>query len=59
MTHFWLNKGLVAAGIVAKYSVAYWAISGIAVALQIAMIVLVWMLARKHFAPMPKTAVPA
>ncbi|WP_420396526.1 TsoY family (seleno)protein [Nioella sp.] len=59
MTHFWLNKGLVAAGIVAKYSVAYWAISGIAVALQLGMIVLVWMLARKHFAPAPKGAVPA
>lgn len=59
MTQFWLNKGLVAAGIIAKYSVAYWAISGIAVALQIGVIVLVWMLARKHFAPMAKTAVPA
>jgi len=59
MTHFWLNKGLVAAGIVAKYSVAYWAISGIAVAFQFAMIVLVWMLARKHFKPVSGAAVPA
>lgn len=59
MTQFWLNKGLVAAGIVAKFSVAYWAISGIAVALQVAMIVLVWMLARKHFSPVAKDAVPA
>ena len=59
MTHFWLNKGLVAAGIVAKYSVAYWAISGVAVAFQFAMIVLVWMLARKHFKPVSGAAVPA
>ena len=59
MTHFWLNKGLVAAGIVAKYSVAYWAISGVAVAFQFAMIVLVWMLARKHFTPVSGAAVPA
>lgn len=59
MTHFWLNKGLVAAGIVAKYSVAYWAISGVAVAFQLAMIVLVWMLARKHFKPVSGAAVPA
>jgi len=59
MTHFWLNKGLVAAGIVAKYSVAFWAISGVAIALQVAMIVLVWMLARKHFAPVAEDAVPA
>ncbi|WP_370253489.1 hypothetical protein [Nioella sp.] len=59
MTHFWLNKGLVAAGIVAKYSVAYWAISGVAVAFQFAMIVLVWMLARNHFKPVSGAAVPA
>ena len=59
MTHFWLNKGLVAAGIVAKYSVAYWAISGVAVAFQFAMIVLVWMLARKHFKPLSGAALPA
>jgi hypothetical protein len=59
MTHFWLNKGLVATGIVAKYSTAYWAISGIAVGLQFGMIVLVWMLARKHFTPVSNTAVPA
>jgi hypothetical protein len=27
MIHFWLNKGLVATGLVAKFSVAYWSIS--------------------------------
>lgn len=51
MVQFWLNKGLVAAGLITKFSVAYWAVSGIAVALQVAMIALVWMLARKHFRP--------
>ncbi len=59
MTHFWLNKGLVAAGIVAKFSATYWAISAVAVGLQIAMIVLVWMLGRKHFAKIPENALPA
>jgi hypothetical protein len=33
MTHFWLNKGLVATGLVAKFSVAYWSISAVAIAL--------------------------
>ncbi len=60
MTHFWLNKGLVATGLIAKFSVAYWGISAIAIALQIGMIVLVWMLATRHFrADPPGAAVPA
>jgi len=59
MIQFWLNKGLVAAGIVAKFSVAYWAVSGVAVAFQVAMIVLVWMLARKHFTPASQQPVAA
>jgi hypothetical protein len=60
MTHFWLNKGLVATGLVAKFSVAYWSISAVAIALQVAMIILVWMLASKHFrAGTPVAAVPA
>jgi hypothetical protein len=57
MTHFWLNKGLVAAGLVSKFSVAYWSISSVAVALQLSMIVLVWMLATKHFRSTPTDAV--
>jgi hypothetical protein len=59
MTHFWLNKGLVAAGLVAQFGVAYWAISAIAVALQLAMIALVWMLAHKHFRAQPPQAAVA
>jgi hypothetical protein len=60
MLHFWLNKGLVAAGLVAKFGVTYWAISGVAIALQIAMIALVLTLNRRHFARAPApAAVPA
>ncbi|MBF9034364.1 hypothetical protein HKCCE2091_08945 [Rhodobacterales bacterium HKCCE2091] len=49
MTHFWVNKGLVAAGLIAKFGVAYWALTGIALALQVAMIVLLVVLNRRHF----------
>jgi hypothetical protein len=56
MLHFWLNKGLVAAGLVAQFSAAYWAISAVAVAFQLGMIVLVWMLAGKHFRKAPPAA---
>jgi len=56
MTHFWLNKGLVEAGLIDKFSVAYWGISAIALALQLSMIVLVWMLATKHFRAIPTEA---
>ncbi|SFC84645.1 TsoY family (seleno)protein [Tropicimonas isoalkanivorans] len=49
MLQFWLNKGLVASGIVDKYSLVYLAISAIAVALQLAMIALIVRLNRQHF----------
>jgi hypothetical protein len=49
MLHFWLNKGLVASGLVAKFGAAYWAISGVAVAIQIVTIVLLFTLNRRHF----------
>ncbi|THH36283.1 hypothetical protein E4Z66_14220 [Aliishimia ponticola] len=48
MTQFWLNKGLVAVGLVAKFSVAYLLISAVAIALQVAMIWLVFKLNAKH-----------
>lgn len=60
MVHFWLNKGLVGAGLVAKFGLAYWTISAVAVAFQVAMIVLVVMLNRRHFSvPQPVRTVPA
>jgi len=49
MTQFYIHKGLVAAGIVAKFSVAYWLLIAIAVAFQIATIVLLFRLTAKHF----------
>jgi hypothetical protein len=61
MLQFWINKGLVAVGVIAKFGVAYWALTGVAIAFQVAMIGLVLWLNRRHFgraqrAPM---AVPA
>ena len=49
MTHFVLNKGFVTTGMIDKFSITYWAISAIAIALQIAMIALVLRLNRQHF----------
>lgn len=49
MTHFWVNKGLVEAGLIEKFGTGYWALTAIAVALQVAMIALVWHLNRRHF----------
>lgn len=49
MTHFWINKGVVGVGLVEKFSTGYWALTAIAIALQIATIWLVLMLNAKHF----------
>jgi len=60
MLQFFLNRGLVAAGVVDKFSLAYWLISALAVAAQIAMIALVMRLNRQHFGKsQPAAAVPA
>lgn len=59
MLQFWLNKGLVATGLIDKFSLAYWAISALAIGLQVAMIVLVIHLNRQHFGHHPDTALPA
>ena len=60
MIHFFVNKGLAAAGVIDKYSAAYWIITGIALFAQALMIWLVLRLNRQHFgkAATP-TAVPA
>ena len=55
MLQFWLNKGLVAAGLVAKFSPAYWSVSALAVALQIAAIWLALRLVR-HLLVLPSAA---
>ena len=59
MTQFWLHKGLVAAGLVAKFSVTYWVIIAIALAFQFAMVALVLHLNRRHFGKSKMVAVPA
>lgn len=60
MTHFWLNKGLVANGLIAKFSTGYWAIALIAIAFQASMIWLVFHLNRRHFGrPAQAQGVPA
>ena len=60
MTQFWINKGLVAAGLVSKFGVAYWALTAVALGLQIGTVFLVLYLNRRHFGAVRKShAVPA
>jgi len=49
LMHFWINKGLVAAGLIAKFGPAYWGFTAIAVAAQLVMIVLVIRLNKQNF----------
>ncbi len=49
MIHFWLNKGLVDAGLIAKFSSGYWMITALSLAIQFATAWLVFILNRKHF----------
>ncbi|WP_424944505.1 TsoY family (seleno)protein [Aliiroseovarius crassostreae] len=49
LTHFLLNAGMVKAGVVDKFSLIYWAVSAIAIALQFAMVALVVRLNKQHF----------
>ncbi|WP_050527957.1 TsoY family (seleno)protein [Pseudorhodobacter aquimaris] len=60
MMQFWINNGLVGAGLVVKFGVGYWVLSAIAVGFQVSMILLVLTLNRRHFrAPQGKAAMPA
>ena len=61
MLHFFINKGLVGAQIVDKFSLAFWVLTALALMFQAAMIALVLRLNRQHFkASVPRaTAVPA
>jgi len=49
MLHFFVNKGLTAAGIIDKFSMAYWAVTAIALLSQALMVWLVFRLNRQHF----------
>lgn len=60
MLQFWINKGLVGAGVIAKFGVAYWGFTIVAIAFQVAMVALVIHLNRRHFGkPAAAAAVPA
>ncbi|HHS93727.1 MAG TPA: hypothetical protein ENK63_00065 [Rhodobacterales bacterium] len=60
MIHFFINKGLVAAGIIQKYDTIYWIESVGAILFQIAMVVLLVRLNRQHFGKSQEAeAVPA
>lgn len=60
MLQFFVNKGLVASGIIDKFSLTFWVFTGIAIAFQFAMVALILRLNRQHFATIPTpTAIPA
>ena len=60
MWHFWVNKGLVASGLIAKFGAAYWIATALALIAQVAMIGLLVWLHRQHFGkPEMPAAVPA
>ncbi len=60
LVHFFVNKGLVDAGLIAQFGVVYWVLTAVALASQALMIALVWHLNRRHFgAPRTGEAVPA
>lgn len=60
MLHFWINKGLVGAGLITKFGIAYWSLTSLAIAAQVSMIAFVFVLNRRHFAnPASGHAVPA
>ena len=56
MIHFFVNKGLVAGGLIDKFSPSYWIMTAVAIGLQVLMIGLV---ARLHILHFGKLAMPA
>ncbi|NUB45669.1 hypothetical protein GEU84_014820 [Fertoebacter nigrum] len=59
MLQFFINKGLVGAGLIDKFGTAYWALSALSVAAQMSAVWIVLVLYRKHFRPdrsVPATA---
>ncbi len=60
MLHFFVNKGLVANGVIEKFGTGYWALTAVALASQALMVWLVFRLNRQHFGtPRRTAAVPA
>lgn len=59
MIHFFTNKGLVAAGLITKFGVTYWSVTGIALVAQAIAILLVLRLGRQHFGRTTAQPIPA
>lgn len=60
LMQFFIHKGMVEMGLLDKFSVTYWALIGVTLVAQFAMVALVLVLNRRHFgAPRAVTAVPA
>ena len=59
LLHFFVNKGLVGAGVIEKFGAGYWAMTAIAIAAQIIAIAMVLRLNRQHFRRVEATAIPA
>ena len=60
MIHFFVNKGLVDAGVIAKFGTVYWGVTALALLSQALMVWLVFRLNRQHFGkPVAMAAVPA
>ena len=59
MGHFFINKGLVASGVVEKFGTGYWALSAVAIAMQLIAIAMVLRLNRQHFTAIQPAAIPA
>lgn len=60
LVQFFVNKGLVTAGLIEKFGAVYWSLTAVALVAQVAMVWLVFHLNRRHFgAARPTQAVPA
>ncbi len=59
MIQFLLNTGLVAAGIIDKFSVTYWVVTAVAIAFQLAMVAALLRLNRQHFGKVKEAVVAA
>ncbi|UWQ14635.1 hypothetical protein K3556_01710 [Aliiroseovarius sp. M344] len=59
LLQFFINSGLVKAGVLDKFSVTYWVVTAIAIGFQFAMVALVFRLNKQHFGRPSAHAVPA
>ena len=59
LTQFWINAGIVGAGLIEKFGTAYWALTAIAIVLQALAIALLVFLHRRHFRAAPRPVMRA